>query len=272
MWRSARRRGNLDIKALGTENGRTRIRRVGELRNREKDAKKNELRPHERKEWVIPPEQNAEFVYAMESVLEVYHRPPNPFLPTLCIDEMTKQLVSETVEPIPASPGQPERQDYTYERNGTANLFMILDPVEGWRHVEVTERRTAVDYARLLKDIVDVHFPEAYRITIVQDNLNTHHPASLYKAFPPEEARRIIERLEFCYTPKHGSWLNMAEIELSVLSRPCLDRRIPDIDTLRKQVEVWEERRNFAITWINWRFTTEDARIKLKRLYPSIQD
>lgn len=206
----------------------------------------------------------------MESVLEVYHRRVHPDFPVICIDEMMKQLVKETVEPIPASPGQPERPDYTYERNGTGNLFMILEPFEGTRHVKVTERRTAIDYAHLLKDIVDNLFPEAYLITVVQDNLNTHHPASLYKAFPPGEARRILKRLEFCYTPKHGSWLNMAEIELSVLSRQCLDQRIPDLDTLRAEVEAWEKRRNSVSSWIDWRFTTEDARIKLKRLYPLI--
>ena len=221
---------------------------------------------------MIPPEQSAEFVYGMETVLDVYHRPWHPDFPFVCIDEMMKQLVKETVEPIPASPGQSERRDYTYERNGTANLFMILDPVGGWRHVKVTERRTAIDYAHLLRDIVDVHFPEAYSIAVVQDNLNTHHPASLYKAFPPEEAHRILKRLEFCYTPKHGSWLNMAEIELSLLSRRCLARRIPDIDTLRSEVDAWEKRRNSLSTWIDWRFTTKDARIKLKRLYPLIQD
>jgi hypothetical protein len=206
----------------------------------------------------------------MESVLEVYHRPLHPDFPTVCLDEMLKQLVAETIESIPAAPGQPERHDYTYERNGTANLFMILD--EGWRHVKVTERRTALDYAQVLKDLVDVHFPDACLITVVQDNLNTHHPASLYKAFPPEEARRILRRLEFCYTPKHGSWLNMAEIELSILSRQCLARRIPDIDTLRTEVEAWEKQRNAIDSWIDWRFTTKDARIKLKRLYPSIQN
>jgi hypothetical protein len=206
----------------------------------------------------------------MESVLEVYQRPARLDFPMLCIDEMMKQLVKETVEPIPVSPGQPERHDYTYERNGTGNLFMILEPFEGRRHVKVTERRTAYDYAHLLKDIVDDLYPSAHLITVVQDNLNTHHPASLYKAFPPEEARRILKRLEFCYTPKHGSWLNMAEIELSVLSRQCLERRIPDIETLRIEVEAWEQRRNSVSSWIDWRFTTEDARIKLKRLYPLI--
>ena len=207
----------------------------------------------------------------MESVLEVYQRPFDPDFPIVCLDEQLKQLVKEIIEPLSPQPGQKERYDYQYERNGTANIFMICNPIEGWRMAKVTERRTAIDYAHLLKEIVDDYFVDAYRITIVQDNLNTHSPASLYKAFPPEEARRILNRLDFCYTPKHGSWLNMAEIELSVLSRQCLNRRIPDFSTLTQEVDVWVKQRNQNETWIDWRFTTSDARIKLKGLYPSIQ-
>ena len=206
----------------------------------------------------------------MESVLEVYQRQYHPDFPFVCLDEAMKQLVEETAIPIPVQPGVPERFDYQYERNGTANLFMLCNPIEGWRTVEVTQRRTAIDYAQLLKKLVDDYYPEAYLITVVQDNLNTHTPASLYKAFEPSEARRIMNRLEFGYTPKHGSWLNMAEIELSVLSRQCLNRRIPDLTTLREEVTSWCEERNRKETWIDWRFTTEDARIKLKRLYPSL--
>lgn len=206
----------------------------------------------------------------MESVLEVYQRPYNPDFPVVCIDEAMKQLVQETVMPIPAKPGQPRREDYQYERNGTANLFMICEPMAGWRYVEVTRQRTAVDYAHLLKDIVDRYYPEVTLITIVQDNLNTHTPASLYKAFEPAEARRILKRLEFCHTPKHGSWLNMAEIELSILGRQCLDRRIAEFETLQSEVAAWVAARNEQETWIDWRFTTADARVKLKRLYPSI--
>ncbi len=206
----------------------------------------------------------------MESVLSVYQRSYHPDFPFVCVDETLKQLVSETITPIKAKSGQPERFDYQYERNGTANLFMVINPLEGWRTVEVTQRRTAIDYAQLLKKLVDDYYPEAYLITVVQDNLNTHTPASLYKAFEPSEARRIMNRLDFCYTPKHGSWLNMAEIELSVLSRQCLHRRIPDFTTLREEVTSWCEERNRKETWIDWRFTTEDARIKLKRLYPSL--
>jgi hypothetical protein len=162
---------------------------------------------------VIPPEQNAEFVCQMESVLQVYQQRYHPDFPVICLDEATKQLVKETVEPVAAQPRQPKREDYKYERNGTANLFMLCEPMAGWRRIEVTERRTAVDYAHLLKNLVDIHYPDALFITVVQDNLNTHCPASLYKAFEPAEARRILNRLEFCHTPKHGSWLNMAEIE-----------------------------------------------------------
>lgn len=206
----------------------------------------------------------------MESVLEVYQTRYNSAFPVVCIDESTKQLVKETAMPIAAQPGVPERVDYEYERNGTANLFMICEPMVGWRRVEVTQHRTAIDYAHLLKTLVDLDYPDAAKITVVQDNLNTHSKASLYKAFEPEEAQRILQRLEFCQTPKHGSWLNMAEIELSVLSRQCLDRRIADFNVLKTEVNAWQEKRNQEETWIDWRFTTADARVKLHRLYPSI--
>lgn len=219
---------------------------------------------------MIPPEQNAEFVCQMESVLEIYQRPYHEDFPVVCLDEAMKQLVKETIEPMALVPGQPQRVDYRYERHGTANLFMLCEPMAGWRHVKVTAQRTAIDYAHLLKDLVDLHYPDALLITVVQDNLNTHSPASLYKAFAPEEARRILRRLKFCYTPKHGSWLNMAEIELSILARQCLDQRIAAFETLESEVAASVEARNQEESWIDWRFTTEDARVKLKRLYPSI--
>jgi DDE superfamily endonuclease len=206
----------------------------------------------------------------MESVLELYQTAYNPKTPVICIDEATKQLVKETQVPIAAEQGQPERFDYEYERNGTANLFMICEPMVGWRRVEVTQQRTALDYAHLLKRLVDSDYVQAEKLIVIQDNLNTHSPASLYKAFEPQEAQRILTRLEFCHTPKHGSWLNMAEIELSVLSRQCLDRRIPDLETLKSEVDAWQDNRNHEETWIDWRFTTADARVKLHRLYPSI--
>ena len=206
----------------------------------------------------------------MEDVLEVYQRPHDPECPVVCLDESSKQLIAETRVPIAAKPGHPARHDYEYERNGTANLFMMFAPLEGWRHVEVTDRHTAVDYAQILKELSDTHFPEARKIVLVQDNLNTHKPASLYEAFPAPEARRLVERFEWHYTPKHGSWLDLAESELSVLSGQCLDRRIPDKQTLVEEVAAWEVSRNKNHTKADWQFTTADARVKLKRLYPSL--
>ena len=206
----------------------------------------------------------------MEDVLEVYQRPHDPARPVVCLDETSKQLVAETRQRIPARPGQPERFDYEYERHGTANLFMLFAPLEGWRHVEVTDRHTAVDYAHILKAMSDTHFPNAVKIVLVQDNLNTHKPASLYEAFPPQEARRLVERFEWHYTPKHGSWLDMAESELSVLSRQCLDRRIADKQTLTDEVAAWESSRNKKHAKADWHFTAADARVKLKRLYPAM--
>lgn len=206
----------------------------------------------------------------MEDILEVYQRPYDPSRPLVCLDETSKQLTAETRVPIAAKPGQPGRHDYEYRRNGTANLFMMFAPLEGWRHVRVTDRHTAVDYAQVLKELSDTHFPGSAKIVLVQDNLNTHKPASLYEAFPPVEARRLIERFEWHYTPKHGSWLDMAESELSVLSSQCLDRRIPDQPVLKEEVEAWEADRNSKHAKANWQFTTADARVKLKRLYPAL--
>jgi transposase len=206
----------------------------------------------------------------MEEVLQLYTSPFDPDYPLVCFDESSKQLISETREPLPPQPGQPERFDYEYQREGVCNLFMFFEPLTGGRHVEVTDQRTSIDYAQQMKYLVDQRHPQAQKIRVVQDNLNTHVKASLYKAFTPAEARRILDKLEFHYTPKHGSWLNMAEIELSVLNRQCLDRRISDKDILIKEVAAWEQRRNQNSSPVDWRFTTEDARIKLKRLYPSI--
>ena len=206
----------------------------------------------------------------MEDVLEVYQRPHDPAHPVVCLDETSKQLIAETRLPIPAKPGHPARHDYEYERNGTANLFMLFAPLEGWRHVEITDRHTSVDYAEILKELSDKHFPDAARIVLVQDNLNTHKPASLYEAFPAAEARRLVERFEWHYTPKHGSWLDMAETELSVLSTQCLDRRIPDKQTLIEEVAAWECSRNQKYAKADWQFTAADVRVKLKRLYPVI--
>ena len=205
----------------------------------------------------------------MEDVLAVYQRPYDPRFPQVCMDEASKQLLDHVAPPLPLAPGQPAREDYEYVRGGTANLFILCEPLRGWRHLTVTARRTRVDWAACMQELVDVHYPDAEQIVLVMDNLNTHTPASLYEAFPPAEARRIAERLEIHYTPKHGSWLNMAEIELSVLGRQCLDRRIAGAECLMREVAAWEEGRNDADAVINWRFTTADARIKLKHLYPS---
>lgn len=205
----------------------------------------------------------------METVLDVYHQPYDPQRPVVCFDEGTKQLIGETRIPIPPQPNRPQRYDYEYERHGTCNIFMFFEPLAAWRHAEVTDQRKLVDFAHCLQWLSDDVYPEAERIRIVLDNLNTHKIAALYTAFPPEEARRIARRIDLIHTPKHGSWLNMAEIELNVLSSQCLDRRIASKDTLIREVAAWENERNENASTVNWQFSTEDARIKLKRLYPS---
>lgn len=219
-------------------------------------------------EWCIPPDKNAAFVAQMEDVLAVYTRPMDPTHPLVCFDETSTQLVGEVRVPIPMSPGHPERYDAEYERMGTANLFLLTAPLLGWRSITVTDHRTRVDFARIMRDLVDVYFPDAACITLVMDNLNTHCAASLYQAFEPAEAKRIWDKLEIHYTPIHGSWLNMAEIEFSVLSRQCLNRRIPDQTILAREIQAWVGARNANQSPIQWRFTTDDARIKLAHLYP----
>jgi transposase len=208
----------------------------------------------------------------MEDVLEVYTRPHDPLRPQICMDEISKQLLRDAHQSLPMEPGRPQRRDYEYERGGVVNVFLFCEPLRGRRWVEVTERRTRTDWAERIKELVDERYPEAERIVLVMDNLNTHTPASLYEAFSPAEAKRIAEKLEIHYTPKHGSWLNMAEIELSVLSRQCLDRRVPDFETLQAEVRAWQDQRDAIGGKIDWRFNTEDARLKLKRLYPSLQE
>ncbi len=207
----------------------------------------------------------------MEELLQLYTQKYDSDYPLVCFDETSKQLISEIIKPLKAQPGQPERFDCEYSRKGVCNLFMFFEPFNSWRHVEVTDQRTSIDYAHQMKYLVDQRYPDAQKIKVVQDNLNTHVKASIYKAFMPAEARRILNKLEFHYTPKHGSWLNMAETELSVLSRQCLKRRIEDKEILKEEVAAWEKRRNQNSAPVDWRFTTEDARIKLKRLYPSIK-
>jgi len=206
----------------------------------------------------------------MENTLELYHQPYDPEEPKLCIDETTKQLTREVIDPLPPEPGRPQRFDTLYKRNGVATIFMLFEPLSGWRHVAITEGKTRLDWAWQVRRLLDEDYPQARKVHLVMDNLNTHGGASLYEAFEPEEARRLLSRLDFHYTPKHGSWLNMAEIELSVLSRQCLDRRIPDATTLAREIEAWQNDRNNKASKVKWQFTTKDARVKLRKLYPTI--
>ena len=208
----------------------------------------------------------------MEAVLDVYHRPTDPARPVVCLDETSRQLLAEGRGPLPPAPGQPARYDAEYVRGGVVNLFLVCEPLRGWRQVRVSDRRTRLDFAHCVRELVDVHYPDADTVVLVLDQLNTHSPASLYEAFPPAEAKRLADKLEIHYTPKHGSWLNMAELELGVLQRQCLDRRLADRAPLEAEVAAWVHRRNAAEATIDWRFTTADARIKLKRLYPPVHD
>ncbi len=224
-----------------------------------------------REQWCLPPEADAEFVWQMEDVLDVYTRSYDPRRPQVCLDETSRQLLAETRAPLPVGPGYAARHDPEYVRAGVINLFVVCEPARGWRQVRVSEQRTRIDWAHCVKELVDVHYPDAERIVLVMDQLNTHSPASLYEAFPPTEAKRLTDKLEVHHTPKHGSWLNMAEIELSMLQRQCLDRRLRDRVTLEREVAAWVRARNEASHAIDWRFTTADARTKLKRLYPTFE-
>jgi hypothetical protein len=220
--------------------------------------------------WIIPPNQNSSFVASMEQVLDVYKRPYNKAFPVLCMDESPKQLIKETRLTIPMKPGFEAREDFEYERCGVANIFLVSEPLKGKRFVEVTEKKTKTDWAKFIKQIADKWYKDANKITLVMDNLATHKAAALYEEYPPAEAKRIWDRFEFVYTPKHGSWLNMAEIELHVLMAQCLNRRIDKMQTMKEEVEAWHTDRNNKEAKINWQFTNQDARIKLKRLYPTI--
>jgi DDE superfamily endonuclease len=234
-------------------------------------SKKNELKPWLKEQWCIPPKANAAFVYHMEDVLSVYQRPYDERFPQVCLDELSKQLLKDKRAGLPVRPGEVEKEDYEYEREGVCNVFVACEPLAGKRFTKTTQRRTKVDWAEFVRDLIEVQYPQAEKIILVQDNLNTHSCASFYEAFAPEEAWRLAQKLEIHYTPKHGSWLNMAEIELSVLARQCLNARIDSIEEVRKQVQAWQDERNSAQVGVNWRFRTADARIKLKRLYPSIE-
>ncbi len=221
--------------------------------------------------WVIPPAQSGEFVAHMEDVLEVYHQPYDPQVPLVCMDEQPVQLIQEIRTPLPAKVGQPERYDYEYERNGTATIFMFTEPLRGVRMVSVREHKTAVDWATEVQQLVERQYPEADRSRLVCDNLNPHGIGSLYEAFPPEQARRLASRLDRHYTPKPGSWLHIAEIELRALTLQCLGRRLPDLETLREEPQRWEQRRNASQNGVDWQFSPHDARIKRQRLYPQMQ-
>lgn len=228
------------------------------------------MKPHQKKQWCIPPHENADFVAHMEDVLAVYCRPHDTRFPVVNVDEQPVQLLSDRRDPLPTAPGCPAREDYEYRREGVASIFMFTEPLKGWRRVSARERRTAVDWAEEMRHLLERDYPEAEKVVLVCDNLNTHKIASFYEAFVPDVARSLIERLEIHYTPKHGSWLNIAECELSILTRQCLDRRIPDMATLRSESRAWQKRRNTAQKGVDWRFSTDDARIKLKHLYPNI--
>ena len=220
---------------------------------------------------MLPPKASAAFVANMEDVLDVYARPHDPRRPVVAIDEGGKQLIGDARPALPTRPGRPRRVDYEYARGGMANLFLAFEPLAGRRRVEVTQRKASADFARFARRVLEEWYPDADRVLFVVDNLSTHSPAAFYEAFPPAEARRLAERVEWHYTPKHGSWLNVAELELSVLARQCLDRRIPDTDALRQEAAAWETNRNAAVVRVDWQFTTADARTNLKRLYPTIE-
>jgi transposase len=227
----------------------------------------NHLKPWQKDMWCIP-KVDAEYVARMEDVLDLYGEEPDAKRPVVCFDESPLQLIGEVRKPIPAAPGRPQRVDYEYRRNGTVNLFVFLDAHRPWRKVKVTDHRTADEFALCMRELVDVHYPDAERIRVVLDNLSTHKAAALYAAFPPAEARRMLRRLEFHYTPKHASWLNMVEIEIGVCKGQCLDRRIASLDQLVSEVDVWQEQRNASGARINWMFSTDKARIKMARAYP----
>jgi len=260
----------VDRPASGRKNGGTQDRSNRLADDRLQCVKKNELKPHLSKYWKIPPDQNAAFVAAMEDVLDVYARPYDPSFPVVCMDESSLQLIGEVHEPIPAAPGHPVLMDDEYVRNGVASIFLDVEPLAGQRNVEITEHRTRIDWAHYIERMLEERYPKAEKVILVMDNLNTHNPASLYEAFPPEQARRLADRIEIHYTPRHGSWLDIAEIELSALKRQCLAKRIDSIEKVRRKVAAWNRDRNNRQTKVDWHFTTADSRIKLKRLYPNL--
>ena len=238
-------------------------------RNGEKSVKKTKLKPHLKKQWCIPKSYNGEFVARMEDILAVYALPYDPQIPLICMDEKPYQLLDHHLQPEPMKPGQPQKEDYEYVRCGSCSIFVFTEPLRGWRHVCARERRTKQDWAIQIQQLLEVYYPDARCIRLVLDNLNTHTTASLYETFPPEKARALAERLEIHYTPKHGSWLNIAEIELNVMTLQCLDRRIPSVPALNTQLSAWESDRNSLSSAVDWHFSIPDARDKLKWLYPN---
>ncbi len=268
---AARRAYPVELAAAVSAHGRTGLCRLRVTCDGRAGPKKNELQPWRTRRFCIPPRENAEFVSRMEDILDVYCRAYDPLYPVVCLDESAKQLLKHVREPLAMEPGQPQRIDDHYERNGTANLFLACEPLRGWREIKVTARRTKLDWAHFVRELVDGHYPHAARIVLVMDNLNTHRPASLYEAFEPAEAKRIWDRLEIHHTPRHGSWLNIAECEFSVLSSQCTNRRLPDPQALTAATRAWAQERNHHQAPVQWQFATADARIKLVHLYPKIQ-
>jgi hypothetical protein len=262
----------LDLTTAGRRTGRLGARRYAQYRDGAASVKKNDIRPWIVETWGIPPHADADFVWRMDDVLQTYQLPYDPWYPVVCFDEACKQLLGEVRPSQRPKPGKPARVDYEYERKGVCHQFMMCEPLRGWRHVHVTARRTRRDYARCIRALVEEYYPKAKKIRLVQDNLNTHDGASLYEAFPPQKARRILDKIEFHYTPKHGSWLNMAETEIGIMNRQCLDCRLDDQHKLATQVAAWESKRNAKNARIHWTFTLAAARQKLRKLYPSIED
>ena len=260
----------MDGAIADAKSDRARVYRVDRSNVGEHDIKKNELQPHLNKYYCIPPKANAEFVACMEDVLELYAEPYDPEIPVICMDEKPYQLLGEVADPIPMKPGSCAKIDYEYERNGTCSIFMFTEPLGGWRHTYASERRTKVDWAQGVEELLMVHYPDAKKIKLVQDNLNTHTISSLYEAFEPGKARELAKRLEIHYTPKHGSWLNIAECELSSVSGQSLKKRIGNIDRLNEILAIWERDRNLSQKGVDWHFNSADARIKLKHLYPAV--
>jgi hypothetical protein len=262
----------LDLATAGRRTGRLGVGRFAQYRNRAASVKKNDIHPWIVETWCIPPQADADFVWRMEDIIQTYQLPYDPRYPVVCFDEACKQLFGEVRPSQRPRQGKPARVDYEYERKGVCNQFMMCEPLRGWRHVKVTARRTRQDYAHCVRALVEDYYPKAKKIRLVQDNLNTHDGASLYEAFPPQEARHILDKIEFHYTPKHGSWLNMAETEIGIMNRQCLNCRLDNQKKLAAQVAAWESTRNAKNARIHWTFTLAVARQKLRKLYPSIED